>query len=156
LHASALSLPRKHLTAENAAALFELSAHRSARKVEELLAARFPKPDVRDLVRRLSAQVGPTLDVGCASKRMPTEATPGERSAPRQEMPRRMGGAAARRCLELDHVKPRAVSGLDTVDNFGCVAELTISNTRLFFGKVRVEAAVQRAQRRRGRCASAK
>ena len=42
LHASALSLLRKHLTAENAAELFELCAHRSARKVEELLAARFP------------------------------------------------------------------------------------------------------------------
>src|SRR6187399_8912 len=42
LHASALSLLRKHLSPENAAELFELCAHRSARKVEELLAARFP------------------------------------------------------------------------------------------------------------------
>src|SRR4051812_8863398 len=72
LHASALSLLRKHLSPENAAELFELCAHRSARKVEELLAARFPRPDVRDLVRRLTrfaipggvpAQAGLTLDV---------------------------------------------------------------------------------------------
>src|SRR4051812_46657201 len=48
LHASALSLLRKHLTAENAGDLFELCKRKSARTVEVLLAARFPKPDVRD------------------------------------------------------------------------------------------------------------
>src|SRR6188768_1561551 len=84
LHASALSLLRKHLTAENAAELFELCAHRSARKVEELLAARFPRPDVRDLVRRLPAQAGLTLDVGRASESMPTE-VPCEPTAPLQQ-----------------------------------------------------------------------
>src|SRR4051794_28527674 len=75
LHASALSLLRKHLSPENAAELFELCAHRSARKVEELLAARFPRPDVRDLVRRLPAQAGLALDVERASEKMPTEAS---------------------------------------------------------------------------------
>src|SRR6188474_1910248 len=92
LHASALSLLRKHLTPDNAAELFELCAHRSARKVEELLAARFPRPDVRDLLRRLTrfaipggvpAQAGITLDAErasekCASEKMPTEAPPRE------------------------------------------------------------------------------
>src|SRR6478609_6490052 len=74
LHASALSLLRKHLTAENAGELFKLCMRKSARKVEELLAARFPRPDVRDLVRRLPGQVRPTLDVGCASKKKSVEA----------------------------------------------------------------------------------
>jgi len=37
--------------------------------VEELLAARFPRPDVRDLVRRLPAQSGLTLDVGCSAEK---------------------------------------------------------------------------------------
>src|SRR6478735_2531648 len=74
LHASALSRLRKHLTAENAGELFELCKRRSARKVEELLAARFPRPDVRDLVRRLPGQVRPTLDVGCASEKKSVEA----------------------------------------------------------------------------------
>src|SRR5205814_9338503 len=83
LHASALSLLRKHLSPENAAELFELCAHRSARKVEELLAARFPRPDVRDLVRRLPrfaiaegvpARAAFTLNVGCASEQEPTGA----------------------------------------------------------------------------------
>ncbi|MEI9950186.1 MAG: hypothetical protein WDO74_14720 [Pseudomonadota bacterium] len=73
LHASALSLLRKHLTPENAGELFELCARRSARKVEELLAARFPRPDVRDLVRRLPAQTGLTLDVGCDPEKVPME-----------------------------------------------------------------------------------
>jgi hypothetical protein len=63
LHASALSLMRKHLTSGNAGELFELCSRRSARQVEELLAARFPRPDVRDLVRRLPARTGATLDV---------------------------------------------------------------------------------------------
>src|SRR6478609_6408485 len=94
LHASALSLLRKHLTPENAAELFELCAHRSARKVEELLAARFPRPDVRDLVRRLTrfaipggvpAQAGLTLDAERVSETMPTEAPPREPSAPLQK-----------------------------------------------------------------------
>src|SRR6185295_14687695 len=87
LHASALNLLRKHLTTENAAELFELCAHRSARKVEELLAARFPRPDVRDLVRRLPAQAGFTLDVERASEEMPTEASRREPMAAQQKMP---------------------------------------------------------------------
>src|SRR6187431_1091109 len=94
LHASALSLLRKHLTPENAAELFELCARRSARKVEELLAARFPRPDVRDLVRRLTrfaipegvpAQAVLAPDVGCASEKMPTAAPPPEPTAPMQK-----------------------------------------------------------------------
>jgi len=98
LHASALSLLRKHLSPENAAELFALCAHRSARKVEELLAARFPRPDVRDLVRRLTrfaipggvpAQAGLTLDVERTSEKftsetMATAAPPREPTAPQQ------------------------------------------------------------------------
>src|SRR6478609_3541192 len=68
LHASALSLMRKHLTSENAGELFELCSRRSARQVEELLAARFPRPDVRELIRRLPARATPTLDVGCSAQ----------------------------------------------------------------------------------------
>ena len=63
LHASALSLLRKHLTPENAGELFELCSRQSMRKVEELLAVRFPRADVRDLVRRLPARAVGTLNV---------------------------------------------------------------------------------------------
>src|SRR4051812_4580315 len=55
LHASALSLIKKHLTADNADQLFELCTRKSARQVEVLLAAQFPKPDVADSIRRLPA-----------------------------------------------------------------------------------------------------
>src|SRR6187431_3020363 len=91
LHASALSLLRKHVTPENAAELFERCAHQSARKVEELLAARFPKPDVRELVRRLTrfaipggvpADARPSPDVERASEKVPTEPPPREPSVP--------------------------------------------------------------------------
>ncbi|HEX2672307.1 MAG TPA: HNH endonuclease signature motif containing protein [Polyangiaceae bacterium] len=71
LHASALSLMRKHLTPENAKELFERCSRRSTRKVEELLAARFPRQDVKDLVRRLPARGESTLDVGGAVAQSP-------------------------------------------------------------------------------------
>jgi hypothetical protein len=53
LQLSALSLLAPHLTRENAAELFEACKHKSCDQVEELLAARFPKPDVRDSIRHL-------------------------------------------------------------------------------------------------------
>src|SRR5262245_7336404 len=56
LHLSALCALSAHLTPENAHELFELCSGRSARKVDELLAARFPRPDVRDSIRRLPAR----------------------------------------------------------------------------------------------------
>jgi len=86
LHASALSLLRKYLTPENGE-LFELCLHKSARKVEELLAARFPRPDVRDLVRRLPAQVGFTLDVGCSAEKPPSDGSPRETSRELEKPP---------------------------------------------------------------------
>src|SRR3954466_9860884 len=59
LHASALSLMKKHLTADNAGQLFEHCMRKSTRQVEVLLAARFPKPDVADSIRRLP---GPSVE----------------------------------------------------------------------------------------------
>ena len=60
LHVSALCLLKQHLSAANAAELFELCSHKSARQIEELLAARFPKPDVHDSIRRLPTAAQPT------------------------------------------------------------------------------------------------
>ena len=56
LQLSVLSLLGPHLNAENAAELFEGCRHQSCEQVELLLAARFPKSDVRDLIRRLPAR----------------------------------------------------------------------------------------------------
>ena len=62
LHISALCLLKPHVNRENATELFELCRGQSARRVEELLAARFPRPDVRDSIRRLPMR-RTTLDV---------------------------------------------------------------------------------------------
>jgi hypothetical protein len=64
LQLSVLCALRSHLNAENASELFAACARKSYEQVEELLAARFPKRDVRDLIRRLpSAAVGtPDID----------------------------------------------------------------------------------------------
>jgi hypothetical protein len=107
LHASALSLLGKHLTPEHAGELFELSTRRSARQVEELLAARFPRPDVRDLVRRLPAPTRRTLDVECASNMVPVHAAKSSTTC----------------CLGrwLPRIRLRT---------FGCAVELIISTTR--------------------------
>ena len=66
---------------------------------------------------------------------------------------------SARRCLELDHVTPRAAGGGNTIENlhaFGCHEARRLrcrahnqSYARQCFGKARVEAAVQRARRQR-------
>jgi len=52
------------LNAKNANELFAACARKSDEQVEELLAARFPKPDVRDLIRRLPATTMGTPDIG--------------------------------------------------------------------------------------------
>src|SRR3982751_3922140 len=53
LQLSVLCALRPHLNADNANELFAACSRKSYEQVEELLAARFPKPDVRDLIRRL-------------------------------------------------------------------------------------------------------
>ena len=58
LQLSVLCALRPHLNTENASELFAACARKSYEQVEELLAARFPKPDVRDLVRRLPERAG--------------------------------------------------------------------------------------------------
>src|SRR4029077_6539137 len=57
---------------------------------------------------------------------------------------------SARWCLELDHVEPWAVGGEGTIENLRlrCRAH-NQRYARQYFGKTRVEAAVQRARRRR-------
>ena len=101
----ALSLMRKHLNADNAAELFELCRQRSFRQVEEWLAARFPKPDVRDLVRRLPARPPVTSNVGSGatdSSEIPvflgeTQATEPIQQIPQPPQPRRLEPLSADR-----------------------------------------------------------
>jgi hypothetical protein len=57
LHLCALCALAPHLKPENAAELFEACRGRTRRQVEELLAVRFPRPDVREQIRRLPVRV---------------------------------------------------------------------------------------------------
>jgi len=53
LHLCALCALASHLSPENSAELFEACRGKTRRQIEELLAARFPRPDVREQIRRL-------------------------------------------------------------------------------------------------------
>ena len=53
LHLSALCALAPHVTRENAPELFAACARKSRRQVDEFLAARFPRADVKEQVRRL-------------------------------------------------------------------------------------------------------
>jgi len=76
LQLSVLCALRPHLSAGNASELFAACSRKSYEQVEVLLAARFPKPDVRDLVRRLPAAVPP------APPAPPALSAPSARPAP--------------------------------------------------------------------------
>src|SRR5450432_2181170 len=56
LHLSALCALGPHLDAANANELFRACKHKTRRQIDELLAARFPAPDVRAQIRRLPAR----------------------------------------------------------------------------------------------------
>src|SRR5450432_846238 len=80
---SVLSLLGPHLSAENAAELFEACSHRSCEQVELLLAARFPRPDVRDAIRRLPTRPEVRApDGGCALDAAPLAAPEGPSNRP--------------------------------------------------------------------------
>src|SRR3954471_2078934 len=64
LQLSVLCALRPHLNAKNASELFAACSRKSYEQVEELLAARFPKPDVRDLIRRLPITAVGTPAIG--------------------------------------------------------------------------------------------
>ncbi|HET7545769.1 MAG TPA: HNH endonuclease signature motif containing protein [Polyangiaceae bacterium] len=62
LHLCALCALAPHLTIETASELFEACRGKSRRQIEELLAARFPRADVREQIRRLPTRAqGPAV-----------------------------------------------------------------------------------------------
>ena len=76
LQLSVLSVLAQYLSSENAAELFEACSTKSYEQVELLLAARFPKPDVRDSIRRLPTRSGScTPDIGSDSHARPGTAS---------------------------------------------------------------------------------
>src|SRR5450432_1117751 len=57
LHLSALCGLAPHLNPQNATELLSACCRKTRRQVDELLAARFPKPDVREQIRRLPTRM---------------------------------------------------------------------------------------------------
>ena len=122
LHASALSLLRKHVTPENAAELFELCRQKSARKVEELLAVRFPRPDVHDLLRRLPTEVRFTPSVECSTEGPPSDGSQREPSRELASPPLESQASAAPASVSVsshtEGPKPRRLEPL-SADRYG-------------------------------------
>src|SRR5450631_2710874 len=86
LHLSALCGLAPHLNPENATELFAACRRKTRRQVEELLVARFPKPDVREQIRRLPGRA-----------QVPErEHTQAEASAPPRDTIQRQEAAAAK------------------------------------------------------------
>src|ERR1041384_28413 len=69
LHLCALCAVAPHLTAENAVELLDAWRGKTRRQVEELLAVRFPRPDVRERIRRLPTRAPVALAEQAASAR---------------------------------------------------------------------------------------
>jgi hypothetical protein len=80
LHLSAVVLLAPYLTPENADELLTAAAHQSKTGIEQLLAQRFPRPDVPAQVQALSP--APTLDAGQLSPGTVDQHAPGRVEAP--------------------------------------------------------------------------
>ncbi len=80
LHLCALCALAPHLNPKNANELFEASRGKTRRQVEELLALRFPRPDVREQIRRLpmraQALAAPIEQVSLAPRAVDTRTSP--------------------------------------------------------------------------------
>ena len=57
MHLCALCVLAPHLSVDNATELLDACRGKTRRQVEELLAVRFPRPDVREQIRRLPARM---------------------------------------------------------------------------------------------------
>jgi len=83
IHLCALCALAPHLNTANASELFDASRGKTRRQVEELLAARFPRPDFREQIRRLPARtLGPTNVAQQASSAAAETAPPAAVSGP--------------------------------------------------------------------------
>src|SRR5438045_5981123 len=81
LHLCALCALAPHLTEENAAELFGACRGKTRRQIEELLATRFPRPDVREQIRRLPSRTKVALTEPVAVTRAGDSTPVGTQSA---------------------------------------------------------------------------
>jgi len=121
LHLCALCALAQHLNPANATELLETCKAKTRRQVEELLAARFPRPDVREQIRRLPARAGlavsgvgltsppsSTTDESIVARVVPDQVVP-DQVVPDQVVPDHQTLFEARRGRTIEH--PPAVQG---------------------------------------------
>jgi len=65
LHLTAICLLRDYLTSENHHELLTEVCHKTKLQIEDLLARRFPRPDVESRVRKLPARRRPSVPAAC-------------------------------------------------------------------------------------------
>jgi hypothetical protein len=74
LNLTTVRLLSPHLTDENGAELLAEAAGKGKRGVEELLARRFPKPDVQESIRKIPVRLAtPTTDIGSRPEAAPAD-----------------------------------------------------------------------------------
>ena len=71
VHMSGLCLLRDYLTTENHLELLAGASHKTKFQILEMLASRFPRPDVASMIRKSPAR--PTSSVRCASETVPAQ-----------------------------------------------------------------------------------
>ncbi|MET0792026.1 MAG: HNH endonuclease [Polyangiaceae bacterium] len=120
LQLAVLCALRPHLSPQNAAELFAACSGKSYEQVEELLAARFPRAAVRDLIRRLPTPKGGTPHIGTKPK--DTKRTDIERTETQQV---ELAPAAFSRESTLPPVAPSTVVGSRTSVHPGALKPLS-------------------------------
>jgi len=117
LHLSALCSLKPHLDPDNAGELFELCRNQSARRVDELLAARFPSPDVPDAIRRLPTRRAATAGAAVGLETLTSDAgSAGTRAPPDVQRPaevdRATSGSAAPAAMEQRNGRAPTVANM--------------------------------------------
>jgi hypothetical protein len=103
LHLTGLCLLAPHLTAENVEELTRAATHQSKRAIEQLLAERFPKPDVPDRVRKLPARAPtPSLPTSASSPSEAAASQPaGSKASSICDLPQPQNSAGAARSAPM-------------------------------------------------------
>ena len=111
IHLSAVTLLAPHLTAENHRELLAAAAHQSKRDLAQLIATRFPSPDVPTLLRKLP-QARPAAPLATTPTSLPSSPTPQVRTAAATTTPGAVGadaGVHAGMTLKLAQQSPGPV-----------------------------------------------
>ena len=140
LELSVLCALGQYLSVDNADEVFAMCTSKSYEQVEELLAARFPKPAVSDLIRRLPERSTSTPDVETAPLAGLATAVSGWVAPPLAELSSEVSATP---------VEPRRSEALASPGRSGSVKPLSKSVSASILRRIR---SLRRCSRRSGRC----